>query len=75
MSDQADNLRQLVRARRQWREIGLEVLSSPARQPRPRRALLIAGDKSSKSDGRADGKLTGQFLTLAARWAWGRIGR
>ena len=73
MSDQADNLRQLVRARREWREAAAEPLSTPRSTPGPfpseegraRREILL---KPARKGG-------GLLLALAARWALARAHR
>ncbi len=63
MSDQADSLRQLVRAQRQWREYALReqpVAVSRPRFPEPSR--------------RDRGNGIGVLMARAARWAFARGG-
>ncbi len=74
MSDQADSLRQLVRAQRQWRELALQeqsaaLASGPfAKSAMPQ--LRTAGHDRPSGPGHA----VGQFVGRAVRWAVGRRG-
>jgi hypothetical protein len=49
MSDQADNLRQLVRARRAWRELVGQSSSAPSVDSGLRPALSMRGSQVQKS--------------------------
>jgi hypothetical protein len=75
MSDQADNLRQLVRARREWRESALEELPPPVNEPRSARSLFLIRRECEDPRRRAGAKRDGLLVTLVARWALGRISR
>ena len=75
MSDQADNLRQLVRARRAWGELALEELPPPVTVPRSGGSPLLADGASAAAHPRAGTKRACLLVSLAARWALDRIGR
>lgn len=72
MSDQADNLRQLVRAQRQWRELALQEQSATVSRPRFPDAFPLEQDKVTEGRPRTRGKGIGVFVARAARWAFGR---
>ena len=75
MSDQADSLRQLVRAQHQWREF------TPQKQPvvvsRPRFPDAFLAERGTDTDRprlRGIGIGIGVFMARAARWAFARTG-
>jgi hypothetical protein len=72
MSDQADSLRQLVRARREWRELTLEELTTPVSRPRPARASFLDGGEDDEGRPPIGGNRVGVLMVRAARWAFGR---
>jgi hypothetical protein len=76
MSDQADNLRRLVQARRLWRELAREDPPTPAHGPRTDRALLLAPACGKRHEllRKADGVLAGLLPALVAVWTRGRAG-
>jgi ferric-dicitrate binding protein FerR (iron transport regulator) len=76
MSDQADNLRRLVQARRLWRELAREDLPTPAHRPGTDRALLLAPACGRRHEllRKADGVLAGLLPALMAIWTRGRAG-
>ena len=70
MCDQADSLRQLVRAQRQWREITRQEQRVVVSRPDfPDASLPPRG-----TDRRIRGHGIGVFMTRAARWAFARAG-
>jgi hypothetical protein len=75
MSDQADNLRQLVRARREWRETAEEPpVVSPGTHCSARMSFLAAEAREETRSSLAR-KGGGLLVALAARWAFARISR
>jgi hypothetical protein len=72
MSDQADNLRQLVRARREWREAA-DPLDTPRSVPGP--SLAAEGQVRREIRPKPPRKGGGLLLALAARWALARANR
>jgi hypothetical protein len=80
MSDQADSLRQLVRAQRQWREFTLQEQPVVVSRPRfPDASMLECGndnDNDNDNDDRPQVRGTGISVVMArvARWAFGRAG-
>jgi len=73
MSDQADSLRQLVRAQRQWREYALR--EQPVAVSRPRFPEPSRRDRGSGADRpRRRGNGIGVLMARAARWAFARSG-
>ncbi|MGA7498980.1 MAG: hypothetical protein WBX00_19805 [Isosphaeraceae bacterium] len=78
MSDQADSLRQLVRAQRQWREFTLREQPVVVSRPRfPEASLLECGnDNDNDNDDRPQtrGNGIGVVMARVARWAFGRAG-
>ncbi len=73
MSDQADSLRQLVRAQRQWRELALRDEPAMASPQRLRGTFMQAcGNNNDRP--RIRGRGVGLFLARAARWAFPRAG-
>jgi hypothetical protein len=73
MSDQADSLRQLVRAQRQWREFTPQkhpVVDS--RPPFPDDSTRERGSDDDRPRIRGIG--LGVFMARAARWAFARAG-
>ena len=73
MSDQADNLRQLVRARREWREAAAEPPGTPRSSPGP--FLPAEGQAHREVVPKATRKGGGLLTALAARWAIARANR
>ena len=75
MSDQADNLRQLVRAQRVWRELTLEDPPAPVPRHSARWDALLSGGKSERD--RPGERFGGVviFAVRAARWVLGRTAR
>ena len=71
MSDQADSLRQLVRAQRQWRE------HTPREPPlvvsKPRFPYAFLRERGTDTD-RPRLRGIGVFMARAARWAFARTG-
>jgi hypothetical protein len=76
MSDQADNLRRLVQARRLWRELAREDPEALAHRPRTDRALLFAPACGRHHEllRKAAGVLAGLLPALVAIWTRGRAG-
>jgi hypothetical protein len=76
MSDQADNLRRLVQARRVWRELALEDPLIPAHRPRTDRALLLAPVCGRRREllRRAERMVGGLLPALVAICTRGRAG-
>jgi hypothetical protein len=76
MSDQADNLRRLVQARRLFRELAREDPPAPAHRPRTDRALVLAPACARRHEllRKADGVLAGVLPALMAIWTRGRAG-
>ena len=74
MSDQADSLRQLVRAQRQWREFTLQEQPVVVSRPRfPDASMLECGnDNDDRPPIRGNG--IGVVMARVARWAFGRAG-
>lgn len=74
MSDQADSLRQLVRAQRQWREFTLQEQPAVVSRPRfPDASMLECGnDNDDRPQIRGNG--IGVVMARVARWAFGRAG-
>jgi hypothetical protein len=73
MSDQADSLRQLVRAQRQWREFTLR--EQPVVDSRPRFPDASMPERGNDDDRpRIHGKGISVFMARAARWAFARAG-
>jgi hypothetical protein len=73
MFDQADSLRRLVMAQRQWRELTLRNQPAAVSRPRLSEASLSArGDDEDRSLVRSTG--IGVFMARAARWAFTRAG-
>jgi len=73
MSDQADSLRQLVRAQRQWRELTLQKQPVVVSRPRfPDASMLERGNDDDRPRIRGNG--IGVFMARAARWACARAG-
>jgi len=74
MSDQADSLRQLVRAQRQWREFTLQEQPAVVSRPRfPDASMLECGnDNDDRPQIRGNG--IGVVMARVARWALGRAG-
>ena len=73
MSDQADSLRQLVRAQRQWRELALRdqhAMASPQRLP----DAFMQACGNNNDQPRICGHGLGLFVARAARWAFARAG-
>jgi hypothetical protein len=76
MADQADNLRQLVRARREWRQLVVEERSAPVSSQRFMWARLLASAKKEKAGRPSFGAQNVSFwVAQAARWALGRVVR
>jgi hypothetical protein len=73
MSDQADNLRQLVRARREWREAAAEPPVTPRSTPGP--LLSAVGQARREVLPKPARRGGGLLVTLAARWALARANR
>jgi hypothetical protein len=74
MADQADNLRQLVRARREWRQLVVEGQSASAAGPRSTWTRPLGagvGEKASRPP--AGARKVGVWVVQAARWALGRV--
>ena len=76
MSDQADNLRRLVQARRVWRELAREDPEALAHRPLTDRALLLAPACGRRHEllRKAEGVLAGLMPALVAIWTRGRAG-
>jgi hypothetical protein len=76
MSDQADNLRRLVQARRVWRELAREDPQVLAHRPRRDRSLRIAPACARHREllRKADHVLAGLIPALVAIWTRGRAG-
>ena len=76
MSDQADNLRRLVQARRVWRELAREDPPVLAQRPRTDRALLLAPACGRRPEliRKAERVLAGLLPALVAIWTRGRAG-
>jgi hypothetical protein len=76
MSDQADNLRRLVQARRVWRELAREDPPVLTQRPRTDRALLLAPDCARCPEllRKAERVLAGFLPALVANWTRGRAG-
>jgi len=72
MSDQADSLRQLVRAQRQWREFTLR--EQPVVVSRPRFPDASTLERGNDDWPRIRGIGIGVFMARAARWAFARAG-
>lgn len=73
MSDQADSLRQLVRAQCQWRELALRDRRAVVSSPRlPDASKPTPGDHDDRPRIRPNG--IGVFMVRAARWAFARSG-
>ena len=73
MSDQADSLRQLVRAQRQWREIDLQKQAvTVSRSSLRDGASFDCGNQDRQSRNRRAG--IGGFVARAAWWALTRAG-
>ncbi len=73
MSDQADSLRQLVRAQRQWREYTLQEQPVVVSKPRfPDASKRERGHDEYRS--RLPGCGIALFMARAARWAFARGG-
>ncbi len=73
MSDQADSLRQLVRAQRQWREHTPREPPVVVSRPRfPDASLVELGTDTDRPRPRGIG--IGVFMARAARWAFARTG-
>jgi hypothetical protein len=75
MSDQADNLRQLVRARREWRETEAGRAAGAAATLRSARESSLAAEGRGETRFGLARKGGGLLMTLAARWALARIAR
>ena len=75
MSDQADNLRQLVRAKRVWRELTLEDPPAPVERHSATWDNLLSGGmrERARPGTRAGGAVV--FAVRAARWVFGRSAR
>jgi hypothetical protein len=76
MSDQADKLRQLVKARREWRELAFDLDDPPSRDRAPRLAqssLPVNPDFDVAGTG-VRGKSVRLLRILAARLALSRNG-
>jgi hypothetical protein len=69
MSDQADNLRQLVKARREWREPAVEPALRPAGIPRAARESSFVAEEQAKTRARPAWRGGGLLMALAVRWA------
>ncbi len=75
MSDQADSLRQLVRAQRQWREHTPPEPPVVVSRPRfPDASLVELGTDTDQPRLRGIGIGVGVFMARAARWAFARTG-
>jgi hypothetical protein len=76
MSDQADNLRRLVQARRVWRELAREDPQALAHRPRTDRAVLLVPACGRRPEllRRAERVLAGLLPALVAIWTRGRAG-
>jgi len=73
MSDQADSLRQLVRAQRQWREYTLREQPVVVSRPRfPDVSMLERGNDADRPRLRGNGIAV--FMARAARWAFALAG-
>ncbi len=72
MSDQADSLRQLVRAQRQWREIALQEQTLAVSRSSLRDAPAFDSDNQDRWSRNPRG--IGSFLARAAWWALTRAG-
>jgi len=71
MPDQADSLRQLVRAQRQWREFTPQQQPVVVSRPRfPDASVLERGNDNTRRRVRG----IGVFMARAARWAFARAG-
>jgi hypothetical protein len=66
MSDQANNLRQLVRAQRQWREL----LGQPVLKPMTQEGQ--AKDKEVRQEDRTETSLAGLALFVTRTLGWAR---
>lgn len=77
MPDQADNLRQLVRAHRAWRETVLEDSPAPLAGRRWGQDWLRLADPrgDARPWGRREGWGRARLLAIVARWVLGRVGR
>ena len=75
MSDQADSLRQLVRAQRQWREFTLREQPVVVSRPRfPDASMLECGHDNDDDRPQIRGNGIGVVMARVARWAFGRAG-
>ncbi len=76
MSDQADNLRRLVQARREWRELAREDSQALAHRPRTDRAPLLdpACGRRRELLRKSERVLTGLLPALVAIWTRSRAG-
>jgi hypothetical protein len=75
MSDQADSLRQLVRAQRLWREHTPREPPVVVSRPRfPDAFLVERGTDTDRPRLRGIGIGIGVFMARAARWAFARAG-
>jgi hypothetical protein len=73
MFDQADSLRRLVMAHRQWRELTLRDQPAAVSRPRlPEASQPARGRDEDRSLDRGAG--IGVFMARAARWAFTRAG-
>ena len=75
MSDQADNLRQLVKARREWREPTVEPALQPAGILRAARESFLVAEEQAKTRARPARRSGGLLMALAVRWAVARTQR
>lgn len=75
MSDQADSLRQLVRAQRQWREFTLQEQPVVVSRPRfPDASGLEYGNDNDDDRPQIRSNGIGVVMARVARWAFGRAG-
>ena len=76
MSDQADNLRQLVRAQREWRELTLEDPPAPvARQSRPVGHVALAECRRTRTGVGDRCRAVVDCHGPGRRWVFGRSAR
>lgn len=75
MSDQADNLRRLVRARREWREAAVAPASQRVDTSRAVRETSVAPVEQGEVRARPAPRSGGLLTVLAARWALARADR